>query len=740
MAQLFSGSAVNSLTDAAANQQRQLEIANAIEGRIQNIDRFKRASTQAMPVSQPGVGLQAGLEPPKPLAPDPTDLGVYNGSGAGLTPPTGQTASPAAASAQAPAGASLTQPAAGGTTQITRAVWDSMRPETQQAILDNYNKQNPNYKLQQAGKAQVRVAQPLTKEQYAATLPAQSDAATAQAYAQRDPNYKPPVAGAPATVGSMGVPDRAQKLIAAAPTATQSPQAQKVAQFAQAIGIDPAKALATFGMESGFGRVKTNDWQAAIEDGTGWGLMQVTPATARGTARYFSDPKNLQQFPGQQQNIQALVTMVLRGDPNNEETQIAAGILQLKYIDALGIKDPSLIGAAYQGVPEKVLAAGAPTNATDGNLSNKDYATNWSALYTHLSGGAAPDPTQANAIPAPAGITPPTAPVAAAGKTSGAGAGLTQGGIPSFDTRIRFATNQQPQAFDYHRNQLMESRQLAVEGIQTQQKQLMAEQQQYSSAFSAAQNEYLTAQKVNDFAGMQMAEAKLAQLQTYGNDLSTSTLTFKQTAQDVIHKYNDGLLQNESDAAIRDLNDGDARRAGALLTQTGGQSVRFQRTADGNFVRIDGDRYAIDDRTGQAKIFKPGDIAYEVYRLADQNRAAAIDQGRVAAAEHGFKMAEVSAPEIYRYLGRIDSAKVKSAGDLAKELQKAAGRPQVKVDPSTGSITMIYDAINGVGKVVTINPNAVQATIDGSSLPAAGVTIKNITGLNTATYNGSQGG
>jgi hypothetical protein len=722
MAQLFSGSAVNALTDAAENQRRQLEAANAIEGHIQNIDRAKTNLPRGTMVPNNGAA-QVGLAPPKPLAPDPTDFGVYNGAGAGLTPPTGQAAFPAAASAQAPAGASLTQPTAGGTTQVTRAVWDSMRPETQQAIVDTYNAQHPNYKLQPTNKTVVRVAQPLTKEQYAAMLPAQTTADMVQAYAQRDPNYKPVTQSAPGkgNLPSGGVPKRAQELIEAAPTATQTPQAQKVAQFAQAIGIDPAKALATFGMESGFGHVKTNDWQTAIEDGTGWGLMQVTPATARGTARYFSDPKNLEQFPNDQQNIKALVQMVLQGNPNNEETQIAAGILQLKYIDAIGIKDPSLVGAAYQGVPEKVLAAGAPTGATDGNLSNVDYANNWNALYTHFSGSApaqtaaAPDQTQANAIPAPAGITPPKAGTpAAAGATS---AGLAQSKIPSFDTRIRFATTQQPQAFDYHRDQIMQSRQLYVSQIETAQKQFAAENTKYTNEFNAAQQAYLTAQRANDIAGMQIAQDQLDKLQTYGNDLSARINNFQTTAQDTVHKYNDLLLQNESDAAIRDLHSGDPRRAGALLTQMGGQSVRFQRTTDGDFVRIDGDHYAIDDRTGQAKRFTMADIAYEVYRLADQNRAAAMDASSVAGRVHGDEMELQHLKNDGDLLSTVAKATINSRGDMERELARLASDNKVTKNDD-GSLSIVYN-----NRIVTYDRNAIQATIGGDEIPTTGITV-----------------
>jgi hypothetical protein len=169
---------------------------------------------------------------------------------------------------------------------------------------------------------------------------------------------------------------RLTDLVNLAPQALQKDDTKYLVGRAQELGIDPASAVAIYGIESGYGAANTTKAGPAGARGP----MQVLDKTFTSMKAWYTDPKNIEKFNISPELQQAAASMV-RGTPQGE---IDAGLLVLKYNELIGVPK-NLWGAGYQGNANQVLKKGAPLNATDGGLTNSDYNGVYVGLYNNIS-------------------------------------------------------------------------------------------------------------------------------------------------------------------------------------------------------------------------------------------------------------------------------------------------------------------------------------------------------------------
>ena len=167
---------------------------------------------------------------------------------------------------------------------------------------------------------------------------------------------------------------RLTDLVNLVPQALQKDDTKYLVGRAQELGIDPAAAVAIYGIESSYGAAKSDSTAGAK------GPMQVMDKTFKGMKSWFTDPKNIESYNIPPELQQAAAAMV-RGTPQGE---IDAGLLVLKYNELIGVPK-NLWGAGYQGNANQVLKKGAPLNATDGGMTNSDYNGVYVGLYNNIS-------------------------------------------------------------------------------------------------------------------------------------------------------------------------------------------------------------------------------------------------------------------------------------------------------------------------------------------------------------------
>lgn len=167
---------------------------------------------------------------------------------------------------------------------------------------------------------------------------------------------------------------RLTDLVNLAPQALQKDETKYLVGRSQELGIDPAAAVAIYGIESSYGAAKGSSTAGAK------GSMQVMDKTFKGMKTWFTDPKNIEAYNISPELQQAAAAMV-RGTPQGE---MDAGLLVLKYNELIGVPK-NLWGAGYQGNANQVLKKGAPLNATDGGLTNSDYNGVYVGLYNNIS-------------------------------------------------------------------------------------------------------------------------------------------------------------------------------------------------------------------------------------------------------------------------------------------------------------------------------------------------------------------
>ena len=200
---------------------------------------------------------------------------------------------------------------------------------------------------------------------------------------------------------------RLTDLVNLAPQALQKDDTKYLVGRSQELGVDPAAAVAIYGIESSYGAAKGASTAGAK------GPMQVMDKTFKGMKSWFTDPKNIEAYNISPELQQAAAAMV-RGTPQGE---IDAGLLVLKYNELIGVPK-NLWGAGYQGNANQVLKKGAPLNATDGGMTNSDYNGVYVGLYNNISRALGINSTLMATAPAGGKQTAAAAPVTTAPVTT----------------------------------------------------------------------------------------------------------------------------------------------------------------------------------------------------------------------------------------------------------------------------------------------------------------------------------
>lgn len=716
----FSGRAAQALNQGTVDYAAMLAASRAANEGLDSMDRRRREAglLQAPPLmgQRPTAFLNPDMPMPVAVAGQRGnyDIGTKYSPTVGVTPPSGTTAQPPKVIVTDPVtDQAATSFIAADGTPLTPSIteWNAMTGQQQAAHLAAVNSFNANRGPDTSvGVGTVGVGlypraggrprspasrKPISMDEYKKSLP-------------KDPTArrgaKPAVAGAP-QLDTSKLTKNTQALLAKIPQASQTPQGQKIMEFARAVGVNPAVAMATYGMETSFG-AQSRNWADAVKSKSGWGLLQVTPDTHRRVTGYFSNPKVLAKYPNEANNLNALVQMA-QGDPNSEEAQIATGILQMKYIQDIGLTDEKLMGAAYQANPHEVLKRGAPVEASDGNMSNSDYSSNWNALFSQataaLGGGESLILSQSTPQPA-AGLEMPST------------------GNKSFDSRVKFAVQKAPGEYDFQTQQLMQSREQHINMLKQREAMFQQEQERINFAYQNASTRFAAHKAAGDVVGMTAAMDELAATQQLATDMQERSFTFASEAQSGIDAYNNQLIINEADRAVRDLVSGDPTRASSLLSMAGGSQVVFQPRTDGGFVKVDQNgQYVLGD-DGQAKKFSASDVAYELYSVADKAKAAAIDAGNAtesaAIRESDLKVRE----KTVEILGQMKVAEINQTGQLKSKIMELDNTVKDVKDDGAGGLTIIYNG--SAGKIVTVTPGAMQALANGEQVPKEEITVK----------------
>lgn len=154
--------------------------------------------------------------------------------------------------------------------------------------------------------------------------------------------------------------------------AVTSDQGQAIIKRAREIGVDPAAAMAIYGIESTFGTNKGQSGKGAV------GPLQVSAGEWSKFQQWFLNPANQSTYKFGPELAEIAANAIA--------SSIDAGLLRLKYNELVGV-EKNLWGAAYQSSAEAVKKAGRPLarhDAPDGKvegLTNSDYNKLYVELY-----------------------------------------------------------------------------------------------------------------------------------------------------------------------------------------------------------------------------------------------------------------------------------------------------------------------------------------------------------------------
>jgi hypothetical protein len=196
---------------------------------------------------------------------------------------------------------------------------------------------------------------------------------------------------------------RIEQLTPMLPKILEKAETKRILSRAGVLQVDPAAALAVYGLESNFGAA-TKDSSAGAS-----GPLQVMPDTFALMKNWYTNAANIQKYKIPQEQVDAARNMQF-----DASGKIDAGLLVLKYNEYIG-NPKNLWGAGYQGNADQVRKFGRPLNAHDGAMMNADYNRGFIALYNTALTALSGNQQQLAAAPAaPAAAPVAAAPVAAA--------------------------------------------------------------------------------------------------------------------------------------------------------------------------------------------------------------------------------------------------------------------------------------------------------------------------------------
>lgn len=314
------------------------------------------------------------------------------------------------------------------------------------------------------------------------------------------------------------------------PSAVASAQGQEIIRRANELGVDPAAAIAIYGIESDFGAVSGTSGRGAA------GVMQVMPDQFKRLKAWFTNEENIRQY-----NIpQVLVTAATDAKSAND---IDAGLLQLKYNELIGLPK-NLWGAGYQANANDVLKANAPLARTDGGISNSDYNDAYVALYNEAR----------NYV----------------------GVAQTVSADPATNATYnleRYDREQQTYQADYE---------FRVSALQTEYNQLVDQRNRITQQLQFAQQSGFY-NRIPEFQQqLDAIDSLILGVNTKANDLNT---TYRTGVEDL----NLRRLNEFANIAVFNLRNGDGGALSEMWSRATGQDVQLQPTAMGSYnVYING--------------------------------------------------------------------------------------------------------------------------------------------------------
>jgi hypothetical protein len=340
-------------------------------------------------------------------------------------------------------------------------------------------------------------------------------------------------------------------------------------------------------------------------------------------------------------------------------------------------------------------------------MSNSDYSSNWNALFT-ATGDTGTVVDMSGEQKAPASVV--------AGLET-----MPSTGNKSFDSRVKFAIQKAPAEYDFQTQQLMQSREQHIRLLQQKEAMMQQEQARIEQSYNNASQRFAAHKAAGDVVGMTAAMDEMSATQRLNDDLQSRSFEFASSAQAGINEYNNQLIINEADRAVRDLSNGDPTRAASLISQAGGSQVAFQPRTDGGFVKIGPDGGYVLDDNGNAQKFTAAEVAYEVYSVADKAKAAAIDAGTASADSKAAESRLKSEEEAVKIIGEIKKIEVKGAWDFRQKMMEMDADIAAVQDTPDGGKQVFYKG--NAGKVVTLSPEAMVKLSNGEEIPVSNVKV-----------------
>lgn len=501
--------------------------------------------------------------------------------------------------------------------------------------------------------------------------------------------------------------ERAQKrltdLANSVPQALGAQGTQAVIARAQALGVDPASAVAIYGIETSFGATTATSSKGAK------GPMQVMDDTFRRMKTFFTNEENIRQYNIPPAVSNAAATLV-RGNPQSE---IDAGLLVLKYNELIGVPK-NLWGAGYQGNADRVKRAGRPLNVSDGGLSNTDYNNIYVSLYNQVAqgmqGGAAPTMAAAPAAGAPPGA-PATPPVPAAPATPGAAPiPATAAGAPVAGAPIQVTISgtsdfylANPQTIPYEQQRLDQAFQ-----------QLAMQAQQQAALLTRQRNEAAQLAQIYMRSGTgQGIEAAMRLRDTIGQ-YDTGLMQVQQQIAQARQQADMGKTYLEGMQGIQELSfANDPRRLAAVWSLYAGVPVGIQPRTDGMFnILVNGKK--TKEGVSATDIVNSARLAFDqTYRQQQASAGAAMNMER-------FKASLESQKEQVRQTAQMirEIAVERVKGGLAQALEWAKSNYGWDIKPSgSGDGTVLIRPPGGVPHI--FNPTGRTVEIDGVKIQSS---------------------
>lgn len=184
---------------------------------------------------------------------------------------------------------------------------------------------------------------------------------------------------------AQSVATRAAELPAKVSAAVSSDVGQAIIKRARELGVDPAAAIAIYGIESSFGAKSGKSGAGAS------GIMQVTPAQRQNIINFYTGQGNQKGSIAQYGIPPELTALVQQSVAAGGLSDIDAGLLQLKMAELIGL-DKNLWGAGYQSDMWQVKKAGRPLARHDAGddpnkiigVTNSDYNKLYVTLYNEV--------------------------------------------------------------------------------------------------------------------------------------------------------------------------------------------------------------------------------------------------------------------------------------------------------------------------------------------------------------------